>query len=372
VLAGDYNRVADVDGRVLFADVYNVSFQLAESYTRQSGQFTRAPLWESIASRNGKRFGFRYTLTGIDDNFRALSGFISRPGVVHAGVDHRATWFGERGHLLETLTGDLLLDDQWQYAHFVRRGDAQDKKLHVSTSAGLRGGWTLGGGVYWETFGFDDKLYANYRIERTVGTRVDTIPFTGVPRIPNRDYVLTLSTPQLQAFNGTLLYVFGQDENFFEWAQANINYVSLSANVRPSDRIRVTGTLDYEDFRRRTDHSVVGRNAIPRLKAEYQLSRSIFLRAVGEYDLAEHDDLRDETRTNMPLIIGGKKAIATRSGTLHGDYLFSYRPNPGTVFFVGYGGQSDAVPNPADRFNWQPLVRTSDYFFVKYSYLWRL
>src|SRR5205807_10422312 len=131
---------------------------------------------------------------------------------------------------------------------------------------------------------------------------------------------------------------------------------------RSSDlRIRVTGTLDYEDFRRRTDHSLVGRNAIPRLKMEYQLSRSIFLRAVGEYDLAEHDDLRDETRTNMPLIISGKKARATRSGTLHGDYLFSYRPNPGTVFSVGYGGQSDALPNPADRFNWQPLVRTSDY-----------
>ena len=67
---------------------------------------------------------------------------------------------------------------------------------------------------------------------------------------------------------------------------------------------------------------------------EYQFTRSIFLRLIGEYDLTGHDDLRDETRTFFPLIIGGKKAIATRSAQVHGDWLFSYQPNPGTVLFL--------------------------------------
>ena len=84
------------------------------------------------------------------------------------------------------------------------------------------------------------------------------------------------------------------------------------------------------------------------------------------------DDLRDETRTFMPLIIGGKQALATRSGVFRGDYLFSYQPNPGTVLFLGYGSEGDALPNPSDRFTMQPLIRRSDYLFVKYSYLWRL
>ena len=193
----------------------------------------------------------------------------------------------------------------------MHQGDAQDKKFHVSTSAGLRGGWTLGAGMYWETFGYDTQLFRNYRIERTVGTKVDTIPFVGVGRIPNRDYVLTFATPQWSRFNANVLYMFGQDENFFEWAQANINYMSLSTTLRPTDHLRVNGTLSYQDYWRRTDHTMVGRNAIPRVKAEYQFTRSIFFRVVGEYNLSEHDDLRDETRTFFPLIINGSKALAT-------------------------------------------------------------
>lgn len=365
-VGADYNRVADVDGRILFGKVYSTSFQAAESFDRVHGA---SPLLEGIFARNGKRFGLRYTFTSISDDFRASSGFISRAGIVHAAVDHRATWFGKPGAKVETVTGDILFDDIWQYSHFVRRGDAQDKKFHLSSSVGLRGGWTVGAGVYWETFGFDDRLYSGYRLLSPAG---DTLPFTGVGRIPNRDYVMTLSTPQWSRFNANLLYIGGQDENFFEWAQANIDYLSLSLNVRPTTRARVQGNLQYQDYWRRSDHSLAGRNVIPRLKLEYQLARTVFMRVVGEYDLAEHDDLRDETRTFFPILIGNRLATASRDRSVRGDYLFSYQPNPGTVLFVGYGSAADGVPDPTDRFTWQPLRRASDNFFVKFSYLFRL
>ncbi|HXT17257.1 MAG TPA: DUF5916 domain-containing protein [Gemmatimonadaceae bacterium] len=370
-VGGDYNRVADVDGRLLFAQVWNGSFQYAESFDKTHDVAVNAPLWSGTLARNGKRLGLRYSLSGISDKFITTSGFISRNGIVHGAADQRGTWFNERGKLFETLTGDILYDDTWQYTHFTRHGDAQDKKFHLSGSAGLRGGWTTGLGVYWETFGYDTQLYRSYQIERTVGATVDTVPFVGVGRIPNRDYVFTLATPQWSRFNATMLYVGGQDENFFEWAQANIDYLSTALTFRPTDRIRLTGNFDYQDYWRRSDGSLAGRNMIPRLKAEYQLTRSMFLRLVGEYDLSEHSDLRDETRTFFPLIINGQKAIAMRSGTVRGDYLFSYQPNPGTVFFVGYGSRADGPPDPNERFTFQPLIRSSDYFFVKYSYLFR-
>ncbi|MGH7618482.1 MAG: DUF5916 domain-containing protein, partial [Gemmatimonadaceae bacterium] len=369
VVGSDYNRVGDLDGRVVFGGVYSGAFQYAESYDKTGGEVTNAPLWNAAVARTGKEFGFRYAMSGIDDNFRAASGFISRAGVAHGSIDHRYTWFQERGSVLEALTGDILYDDTWQYSHLLRHGDAQDKKFHLSTTANLRGGWSVGGGVYWETFGWDSLLYANYRIERTVATTVDTIPFTGVGRIPNRDYVFTLNTPQWSKFDLALLYVGGQDENFFEWAQANIDYVSLGVDYRPTDQLRFNVTYNYQDYWRRTDHSLAGRNVIPRLKVEYQFTRAIFFRVVGEYDLAEHDDLRDETRTFFPLIINGQRALAARSAQFHSDLLFSYQPNPGTVVFLGYGSLADAPPNPLERFNFQPLVRASDYVFVKLSYL---
>ncbi|HEY9225189.1 MAG TPA: DUF5916 domain-containing protein, partial [Gemmatimonadaceae bacterium] len=302
VMGGDYNRVADVDGRMVFGGVYTGSFQYAQSYDRTGTKVTNAPLFEASIVRNGKRYGARYLVRGIDEDFRTLSGFISRPGLAYGIIEQRGTRFNQRGSRLETLTGQISFDHNWQYSHFGH-GDAQDKKFHVSTSAGLRGGWTVGAGVYWETFGWDANLFRNYRIERTVGTTVDTIPFTGVGRIPNRDYVFTMSTPQWPRFNASAIYIYGQDENFFEWAQANINYLSLNLNFRPTDQLRVASTLVYQDYQRRTDGSYVGRNAIPRVRAEYQVSRSIFLRLVGEYSLSERDDLRDETRTFFPLII---------------------------------------------------------------------
>ena len=103
--------------------------------------------------------------------------------------------------MLETLTGDVLLDDQWQYSHFFHRGDAQDKKLHLSANAGLRGGWNVGGGVYFETFGFDKGLYSGYSIRGPNGT---VLPFVGRPRITNHDYVLTAVTPQWSVFSANL------------------------------------------------------------------------------------------------------------------------------------------------------------------------
>jgi hypothetical protein len=374
IVGGDYNRVADLDGRILFGNVYTASFQYAQSYDKRNDVVRNAPLWNAGLTRNGKRYGARYSLSGIDQNFVAGSGFISRPGIVHGTIDERVSWFAPRGARVESFNVDVLYDDTWQYSHFVHQGDAQDKKFHVSTSTGLRGGWTLGASIYWETFGYDTQLFSDYQIQRTVGSVVDTIPFVGVGRIPNRDYVASVTTPQWKRFDANAVYIFGQDENFFEWAQANIHYLSLTTNLRPNDRLRIGGTLTFQDYWRRTDGSLVGRNVIPRIKTEYQLTRSQFIRLIGEYSAATRDDLRDETRTFFPLIIDGERALATRTHSLRGDLLYSYQPNPGTVFFVGYGSFGLANPslNPLERFNFQPLVRSSDYFFVKYSYLFKV
>lgn len=376
VQGGDYNRVAGADARFVFGEVYSTQLQVAGSRTRSGGEVRSAPLWDARFARNGRTFGFRYILTGIHEDFRTQSGFIARPGIVHANANHRVTLYGGPRSLVQRFTHDIALDGTWRYDAFTAARSAQDRKLHFNFNAALRGGWQAGTSVLAETFGFDPRFYSSYRLEAPAagGVGLDTIPFTGTPKLPNLDYVLSLDTPEFKRFSGSLFAIWGRDENFFEWASADIIYATLELNVRPTDQLRIAAAYQHQQFDRRTDGSTVGVRKIPRLKVEYQVTRSVFVRLVGEYDADRHDALRDDSRTGYPILIHDPatgtfvRAGAESSNTLRGDWLFSYQPAPGTVFFAGYGSLREE-PDPL-RFG--RLRRVEDGFFVKASYLWRM
>jgi hypothetical protein len=369
------NRVADVDSRIVFAKLWSLQSQLAASRTHTAATNTTAdgPLWNLTLRRTGRAYGSRYAVSGVSDRFVAGSGFLGRTGIAHATVEQQFSWYGKPGSLVESFTFDPMADLLWQYRELFHHGDASEKKWHFSTGAALRGGWQVGASVYWETFGFDSLLYATYYYARTLNGRTDTVKFTGVPRIPNRDYVFNVSTPTWNTFSASLLTIFGQDENFLEWAQANILYQNWTLAWRPSQHLRVDGTYQIQAFVRRSDHSTVQVGRIPRLKVEYQLSRAIFVRAVGEYNSIKQAALRDETRTFAPILFRQpdgtfRPATAFTRNRFRADWLFSYQPNPGTVLFAGYG--STLTEPEALRF--KSLDRTSDSFFVKLTYLFRL
>ena len=217
---------------------------------------------------------------------------------------------------VESFTFDQTDDFTWQYRKLFNHGDAIEKKYHFSTGAALRGGWQVGASVYWESFGFDSSLFAKYYYALPVaGGGIDTVKFTGVPRIPNRDYVINFSTPTWNTFSASVLTIFGQDENFFEWAQADIWYQSWTLAWRPTQKLRVDGTYQMQGYVRRSDNSTVQIGRIPRLKIEYQLSRAVFVRAVGEYDSSKQDALRDETRTFAPILLEQQNRLATVAET---------------------------------------------------------
>jgi len=370
----DYNRVAGLDARIAFGGVFNLQVQGVLARTRRGGETKTAPLFEAALDRNGRRFGLRYVFTGIDEDFHTESGFISRPGIVHALLDHRLTFYGAPGSRLESFSADVVVDGIWQYRKFMAGEGVQDQKLHFNHNVVLRGGWRAGASLLIESFGYDDDLYAGYALARPGPQGVEIVPFVGVPTIPNLDWLLSLDTPQFKTFSGSLFALWGRDENFFEWSPANILYLTLSGAWRPNERLRFDAQYQLQQFKRRSDDSLVGRRGIPRLKAEYQISRSVFLRLVGEYDAERQDTLRDDSRTNLPILIRDpatgayEPALAFRRARFRGDALFSWQPTPGTVFFAGYGNTLTEAGGPRPK----ALRRTSDGFFVKFSYLWRL
>jgi hypothetical protein len=370
------NRVADVDGNYLFGGIYSLQGQYAQSVTkRPDGRLLAGPLWHAGVNRNGKHLAFGYSLDGVHEDFRAGSGYIQRGGVVNGLLDQRYRVQGSSGALVEAFTFNPSYASTWRYQSFVHQNDAIEKKLHFTVNALWRGGWSTGAGYFVESFGFDPGLYATYRV---LGPAGDTLPFTGTARIPNSEAFFSINTPAGSRLSANAFYLWGHDENFFEWASSNIIFATYGVTARPTDRLRINATYNLQSFNRRSDGSIVGNNRIPRLKLEYQIARPIFVRLVGEYDSFYRDALRDEGRTGLPLLVNGQRTTASTSTRFRGDFLFSYQPNPGTVVFFGYGaGYADTrlLSQPFEfprSFAFRGYNRTDDALFVKASYLFRL
>jgi len=140
---------------------------------------------------------------------------------------------------------------------------------------------------------------------------------------------------------------------------------------------RAATPVVLQQVRRRSDGSLVDVQHIPRVKMEYQLSRPVFLRLVGEYAHDRQDDLRDDTRTEAPLLVFDPaagdfvRATGFERSSFRGDVLFSYQPGPGTVLFAGYGSTLLDPADPADPLR-GGLRRVSDGFFFKMSYLFHM
>jgi Domain of unknown function (DUF5916) len=369
----DYNRVAGVDTRLVFGQVYTAKAQLAGSFTRRAGATFDAPLWAASFDRTGRQFGFTYSLGGIDPDFVAASGFISRAGIVNGTIDHRVTLYGRPGSAIESWTGDILLYGRWRYPTFTAGRMPDDQLFHVNSTWVVRG-WGLYAGVFIETFHYDAALYAGYARQHTAGGVTDTLPFTGTPRIANYDLQLQVTTPRFRQLDASLLFLPAlQDENFYEWSPARIILVDAALNWRPSDRLRVSATYLHQQYWRKSDGTTVARERIPRLKAEYQVTRSLFIRLVGQYDAAWQDSLRDDSRSNDPILIRNpatgvyERAAARSSNAVRVDWLVSFTPSPGTVVYLGYGS---SLTEP-DAFSFRGLNRLQDQFFAKITYLFR-
>jgi len=371
------NRVLGADSRLVWQRIYSLQLQLAASATERAGTRTIGPLWDVRLNRDGRSFGWRTQFTGIGDNFLTESGFIARVGQAKLNFVPRYTWFGRRGALIETVSGDIRYNTNYDYRNFTRQGDARDKMLHFDLFGRARGGWTAGLSLLIESFGYDPGYYGKlYRIEvpRPNGLPSDTLPFTGTPRLPNRDWALTLGTPQLKWLSFNALYLMGQDENYSEWSSSELVHLIFTANIRPSEKLRIAANYEVRDYRRVSNGRLVLLKRDPRLKIEYQMTRSIFVRAIGEYFSTYTDALFDDSRTGLPLLMydAAKKqwtrTVAHTENQPHGEFLFSYKPTPGTVFYAGYG----ADLSEPDAYRFGVMQRKSDAFFLKASYLFRL
>jgi len=382
---GSFNRVGGIDTRFTWDKIYSLAVEGAASDSRvntpfindtlpASRQHGAGPLWDAHFIRAGRSLGLNYDIVGIDPEWAPGAGFVSRAGIVNLTADSRYTFYLPAGSFLQTFTPDFTFVNIWTYRNFTDGGATEDRKFHFTAFATLFGGWQLTAGIFLEHFGYDPQLYQNYYLGHISGSDTTYTHYVGTSTIPNTDCLVAIQTPAFAHFDVRLNYVTCRDENFYEWASANINNTSLTVDWRPTPQLRSQLTYNTQFYHRRSDGSLVASNRIPRLDVEYQLSRPIFFRLVGQYDAMYVDNLRDASRTELPIYIQDpntgiiSRASRTTNNAFEVQALFAYQPVPGTVAFVGYGNN---LTEPTS-FRFLTLTRTADSFFVKFSYLFRM
>lgn len=366
---GRENTVGGGDIHLTFDKLYYAQFQAVMSSTTMAGSTATGPMWEAVVDRTGRAFGFHYNVLGISPAFQADNGFVSRTGVVQPGIANRYTWYGAPGGWLERVNVFFRQTGTWKYDDFFGSGHVLEANASVSSQFTVRGGWSVNVNPAVGSYAFDSAAYAGVRTTTGVGSAV---PFVPLGRRSNSLVALSISTPQFPRFAASLGTTFGNDIDFFETSAVHRADYSASLDLRPDDRLRVSATYVSSSFTRASDGAHVFSTRIPRLKVEYQLTRALFVRIVSQYTANLMQPLVDPATGRTLLVSDGSggfvPSTAQVSNLLRTDFLVSYRPSPGTVVFFGYGGSL----TESDPLAFQALRRTTDGYFVKLSYLFRM
>jgi len=358
----DFNRVAAVDSRIVFAKLYYVQGQFGRSWTGVSGARTDAPIWLAEFDRTGRAWGFNYKLTGVGETFRAQVGYVPRSDMVQFHGSNRLSWYGARGAFVEQFTtffGPSLI---WRYADFGHASPIEGNQ-DVNLMWNLRGGWSLRGALNLDFVRFEPGAYAAYQVATPDGP----VPFAVPDSLSNLfGSNISLTTPTYKRFNASVDARSSEVAIYAEASEGRETRASGSVAVRPTGSIRLDGSATFSRITRAADGSEFGRTIIPRVKLEYQRTRALFFRVVAEYRSEKQAALIDPV-TGLPLLRLGRPADALRFDGLRVDFLVSFEPRPGTVAFFGYGSSLES----GRVLGLQDLTRQSDGFFVKLAYLFR-
>ena len=353
---GRDNHVVGADTKIVFGRIYYAQLQAVQSVSSSNGRTSSGPMWEAVVDATNRAWGFHYNVLGIHPDFRTDNGFLPRVGYVKPNAANRFTWYGTPGALAERFQLFVNANGIWRYDDFFRARPLLEDAASAQMTLTLRGGWSVGATPKVGSFAFDPANYAGY-----------AGGFLPSDRLAVATSTFSIATPQFRKFNASASTNVGNDVDFLETSRVRRVDYNAAVDLRPSERLRIGATYLSTSFRRRSDGQRSAFARIPRVKMEYQLARPLFVRLVSQYTATRRDALVDP-RTGTVIVLGSGPSTATSSNVLRTDWLFSYRPTPGTVFFAGYGGSM----SEEDPLAFQRLRRTSDAFFVKGSYVFRL
>ena len=372
-----YNRVGAVDTRLVLGERYSLTAQLAGAWTADppdeaagptAGETVRfGPLFHGELRRSGRELRWDLRLVDVHPDFRARSGFIRRVGDANASGSIQRTFFNEPGSLLESWGPEVRVEGFFDHDDFWSFRGPEEGEIQGQVNLDFRGSTGLNLILRDGYFAFDAADYAGYELAPTDPLSSFREPFlTPAPLehlIGFGGFFRTQPSSWL-SLNGRAFY--REVPIYAEGSRGVELLASPSLTLRPMRGLSTELSITYSRIVRAGADDEFSEAQIPRLQAQYQFNRALFVRGILQYDLQDRDALR--SASGDPLYVDGVESAPRSEGDVQYDLLLGYQPSPGTVVYAGW----TRVREGPSTYRFGDLTPISEGLFLKVSYLFRL
>ena len=365
------NRVIGGDARLLFADRYTLTAQAAGSWTAAPEGSAAAvasglrPLLLASIERSGQYLQWRVRLEDIHPDMRAGSGFLRRIGDARLFGETRFYHYGDPGASLERAGLFVRGDSYFAHDAFWRADAPYEAEVELQPSIWLRGDRYLSVILRNGYFRFRPADYTGYAVQRADGT----VTSFGAPA-PLRHMLASGLIYRMRLTNTVRLggRSFFRELPIYAEASRGLEFqANGELDMRPTHALSLSLSHTYSHLRRVRTGERFSLANISRGTVQYQFSKALFVRAILQYNLEKRATLRDPV-SKQPLVVDGERTDAQTRGRFEGQFLVSYEPSPGTIFYAGYS----RFMRGAYDYRWARMDLVEDGLFVKLSYLFRL
>ena len=374
----DYNRVAGADARVQLSSRHTLTLMGAASFTNDDGTVgsESGRMWHARFEQAGRQFSFNAELEDTDDGFNAGSGFFRRIGDTQFSSRANYTWFGERGSFLQQISPSFELKSYWDHDDFWDGNGPEEGEVQLGWRFSFRDNITFWGNHKRSMFSFAPNAYEGLYVQQGDGTfesfRPDQDLFENLGST-----TLSMWVNKWERVRGNVFMTFS-DTPIFDRSYgvavepARSSSINATLNLYPTRALVAEVGVRSTSLKRALDNTEASRAIIPRIRAQYQFSRALFLRGTFEYSTQERAELHDPA-TGRPLFgANGDGTYSARTGSEGHDFFFeglaSYEPTPGTVFYIGY----TRAMEDTESFRFREVRALNDGLFLKLSYRFRM
>lgn len=370
-----YNRVAGLDGRLEFRRRYALTLLAAGSRTAAGDPRAKSgALLSAGIDRSGRNFSFNAGVSDVSDDFVAGSGFIRRTGTAQANSRIGYNFRGAPGDAVERWGPSVEFEGFWDHDDFWNGRRPEEARMQLGGSVSFRGNVTVWANYSRSFLHFGADEYDGLFVLGSGGPR---------PFVPDQSRFQGLQSATLFMFVNTFSRARGNvrvtrsETPLFEFSTdtpadlADAWSMDASLDLFPATQLRAEIGVRHTEMRRKRDGSLYSRATIPRLNAQYQFTRALFVRAIAEYGSQERRPLLTPGE-GLPLLrCSAPGDCSTLGGSESHDFsleaLVGYEPTPGTVFYLGY----TRLMEDTQAFRFRDVRPEADGLFAKLSYRFR-